>query len=275
MKLRSAALLVAALAPALSVHAADTPSAFASASNFRFTLVDLDLNDGIAASLEYIVPPSGAEFSLAFAEVEHGHLPTGVEFEHREYQSAPWKAVSTTTALNDGAATLAASGAVSGSELSTLTIGVKASADNPDSLTWAYGRAFAPLAFKLSPNTALSLSFDLSVGSTHPGVDAPGASESSIYASLWSGIATQPYNQAFSLTHSLGADRYGEIGKAGSQTFTAALTSGAEAQELSLMVHASAWAITASPVPEPATYGMLLAGLALVGAAARHGRKGA
>lgn len=272
MKLCSAALLVAALAPALSVHAADTPSAFASASNFRFTLVDLDLNDGIAASLQFVPRAPDNDLGDAFAEAQHVHLRTGVEYSHRERQPTPWQAVSTSTALNDGAASLSASGAVSGSSLEELAITVKADADNPDGVTWAYGRASASLDFRLSPNTALSLSFDLNVNSTHPGVDAPGASESSIWASFGTWNDAQPYSENFRLSHALGADRYDAIGAAGSKTFVAQLASGAQARDLHFFVHASASTLT-SPVPEPSTYGMMLAGLALVGAAARRKRK--
>lgn len=274
MKLRFAALLFAAQAVALHVHAADTtPSASASVSNFRFTLADLDIDDRNFPSLSYVMPLEGYEDGWASAGAQYGPQRTEVTYSERTYQIVPGQTVSHGTAHTEGSSTLSTSSTVGGLPLGSLALSATASASNSNGMTWATADARSPAVFHLSPYTALTITFELSANSANLDAEAPGYAESWARVAVFTSGATPSFFEEFEVRHALGADRFGDIGEAGTRFFMAQLSSGAETLEVHVEASAVASVQAISPVPEPHTWGMLLGGLALVGAAGARARR--
>lgn len=245
--------LVAALASltlaTLPAHAA-SGSASASITNFSYQLIDLDLTDNITPSITWSYYPS---WIFVTAEPNYQHRESG-ELGTLELVNAVG-GVNGTTA-QDGVSTRA---------YFTSTL--------DSSSLYFDGWVSHGKDFTLSPSTGLLISATASLSLARE-ADNHG------HASVWMAGGfdtigtTQDFDaQAFQqryITYQSGERDY---------LLSAYLRTGKEARDGTIVLSAESYAQAyptpvAMPVPEPATYGMLLAGALVVGAAARR-RRGA
>lgn len=276
--LRAAALLPLALLTTALSAAENHGSASASISNLRVQLVDLDLNDGISPYLSYrenTALPFDPE-SLAYIKYQPPGSGVGGP---SSYSESAFGAESTALELNSPAGRVSASATFSGTSLDNLKLGASSRLDDVSGLHNGLDTAagFYPLYFYLSPNTSLSITFDMSVQSAMEGgfLNA-GQHNFALSMAEFSlrGSEGGPQNaQSFRMQHTAypaGSTFPG--GAPGTRTFTALINGAAVEQTVYLEARASAFVNLAgeryvpAPVPEPETWAMMLGGLGMLGA---------
>lgn len=269
MKLASAAFAVAVLMSSLSPSAAQARTeGYASISNFQVTLTDLDPNDGIAPSLQLNPDPWLSRLSVVSADY-YRHL-SGDRKETWIEGDLPWDAGHVSVGYGGaqfGPATqLGADAVIRGDSL--FNIELEAIARANESIGASYAEAYALSYFRtlrLSPNTHMSLTFDMTVHSvlTDP---YEGAFMSSI------AIAGLSHGQ-FQHRHDLRWDD-GATGPASpdTRTYSFDYSAGSSPHDLEFAFTTLVVGWSATPVPEPHTYAMLLAGLGLIAGARRYAR---
>jgi hypothetical protein len=227
----------AAFIAAAPVQAANA-DVTASIIDFRYQLIDLDANDGIAPSIVFDDP------YVTVRSSGNGTYENLYGYGHNEV-TGPYGVASTSASATD----LLSLAGFTSSEHGTQSFGSEAS----------LGRAFT-----LSPSTGLLVSATglLSAGSADASRTVAALSFSLSLETPLSGIGGGDYRQqGYSLSQG-----------SGDYLLSGYLATGALAQTgyISLRAESTASYIEpTSPVPEPATWGMLAAGALLVAGAAR------
>lgn len=237
--------------------AAETPStAQASITNFTFALTDLDLNDGITPALKF-VPAGDFEPKIVALSAHNG---TYVE-DKRELTLPTNDFVEVSSGPSSDM--LYARSAMSGDALG-LSVSTEARAFDLVGDTRAFAAAYGPTGeLWVTGNTRITFSVDISVAAAA----APADNTAWAWSSAWVRFA----DTAFSLEHIAGNNPYiPAAGEATTRNFSADYSSGSWGNWIDFELYASSGAFTATPVPEPETWGMLLAGLGTVGALARR-----
>lgn len=209
----------------------------ASITDIRYQLIDLDLTDGVAPTLTI---GSASSYIAAF----YGND------ENYDHQSASvFGIVHVGAGLGEGAA-----------RTTTTSLQSNASFISPVGIQQAYGFASQRVEFTLSPNTGLVFSALGSLSSD----PVTARVEASLYATgvmrtVTNGVeSNQSFENSFSLVD-------------GERDYTLrGYLATASVEERGYLYFKTDTFVRAQPVPEPATYGMLLAGALVVGAAARR-----
>lgn len=260
MTLRSAVVLLGALAPALLAGQAQAAStAHASITVLDITLIDNDLNDGITPSLQLL-----PHWSLPYVDVLYIlRSDSNDERGSKVTATSQWESISTQVTQSGGTGT----SSVSGSSLDTLKL--------DSSIETSKGPLFSmrtegdiTLRYLLSANTIMQFTFESDIGASRVAGDSDYASARTENIFAYADDAFPEYWYSHFYSENAG----GPSGNgAGSQIRTANMSSGAQSREWSLTSRAYT---EINPVPEPQTWGMLLTGLAVAGAAAlrRRGR---
>lgn len=262
MKFRSAAILATAMASALCLNSAQAAgTASASVSIVEIVLTDLDLTDGITPSLQLLAPSRTA----SRANATYLNATPRAWIGENKGSSDYFGSLNAQTSVPNQVFGTASK---SGDSLETLAVSTSMSAGN-SSILRTEADAMSFVEFLLSPNTSLSITFDMSVSADSvTGQSRDAMAYTSAYIDyIW---APRPIGPSFNKTYQ--EDEFGQHGQAGSVRWTGTIDSGASEEHLFMTINAIS-SVTPAPVPEPATYGMMLAGLALVGAAGRRARK--
>ena len=237
------------------------------------TLVDLDEIDGITPSISF--EPTGALSSYAFAQVRDQIQPTEVA-DYRNFDA--WGAAVMTAALPWATASLemVSAGTPAGSTFAASG-SARGAGEGGQFFFDAYiNPSDPPAVFTLSPNTLvqISLSSTLSTTASFALNSKDGKETADALVSLLV-YGTEPNGVDVQGDYDVHYLRSGYVSglasAAGTETLTVSFsnqTDGARQGNFSLQ----AWAWGSSQVtvvPEPATYGMLLVGLALLGAMRR------
>lgn len=244
-----AGLFAAGLFACTPAHAA-AGQASASLSNIQFRLVDLDLTDNITPSITFQDKQSSGQLNYSHGNEGGQNTFSGFDTFSAAYTNG---SVSATTTANSVKAQAHISSLVPGKQLSV----------------WVNARQ--DLAFTLSPSTRLIFSAQGDVF-----VDQDGIDTSSPYALLNAWINTSI--NGVPGREDAGANLWSTQGMR-SRLLQGSLDSGTASA--TGMLTATTWANfyhagTIPPVPEPETYGMLMAGLLVLGGVARRkARKGA
>ncbi|WP_167088788.1 PEP-CTERM sorting domain-containing protein [Massilia frigida] len=241
--------LVAGLLAAGMLACAPAQAAYSHASanlnNFQFQLIDLDLTDNITPSITF----NFTQFDgyLTFLSGKQGgtrYLPD-------------YGTISGAYATGSASATSAPTG-----------LHVEAHVNSVPSSLSVQVHTAQSLSFTLSPSTRLMFSAQADAFLDQKGIDRA-SSTARMSGSLYSTINGV---DGFSDFHTALDSKEGK----GSRLLEGALSSGAGVARGTLsasttisLVHSGA----TSPVPEPATYGLLAAGLLVIGAARRKARK--
>lgn len=293
MKLARTALFAASLAAAAGPVFADAGGT-ATFGNLRVTLIDLNPNDGIAASITFL-PDTRKFYDGASVKGEAKSWIDQGSFadvhDEKVLKTAAWGsaniggAAHTDTASMSGSVTASADGtgfnalSVTGSALAT-----------PGHLSYFYGTANVPGTnlrnFTLSANTQVVFSVDAAMSVSTDVAAAPGElrfeqswARMGLYVSglAGDGVTELVDDQWRSISVGLPGDA---IPSGGSDSWSGVISSSFS----NLSGHSTGggfWGygaieggsyLMAAPVPEPATYGMLLGGLGLVGVVARRRR---
>ncbi|MCE3604462.1 PEP-CTERM sorting domain-containing protein [Massilia sp. P8910] len=252
MKHTALALSFAASLAALPAQAQVSYSATTSISNIRYTLTDLDLNDGVTPYIRY----DTAEHSVFVArewDMDAGHdQEDSRELSYFDQQTTAFD----TSTAGTHSKHLQVAADIRGTTLDTLAMSNTATVSGS-----GRGGTHSDIAldrvFVLSPNTSMSISLDVSTFVSSSGEALEGRANS--YAYIRIGDNNRTYD--------LRADVQGPGEKQVKHTFTTTIqTKNGEYwvnSELWVRAHASVDGV--SPVPEPQTYAMLLAGLGLIG----------
>ncbi|KQV48232.1 hypothetical protein ASC95_19980 [Pelomonas sp. Root1217] len=251
-------LATAILAAGLSAAASHATAATASVSlnNIRFELVDLDLNDGVTPQVHFL-----AGYSAVYSRTSSG---TGPNPDAQEVYGSLGQAlgpVSSITGLS------ASSGHVFVGDLFGAGVNISSNAqawgEGNSANVWTYGFA---ISFLLTPQTQLLLRADTSASFT----SKPGES-----TTMQSSISLQSLDLGqVSFARQLTTfDAFGVYVDGPNQFFVS--YSNPASQYLQGSAFAAAYASAqgvASAVPEPASAGLLLAGLASLSALTRRRR---
>lgn len=257
MTLRNVVVLLGALAPALlggHAHAAST--AHASITVLDITLIDNDLNDGITPSLQLL-----PHWSLPYVDVLYIlRSDTNDERGSKVTATSQWESITTQVTQSGGTGT----SSVSGSSLDTLKL--------DSSIETSKGPLFSmrtegdiTLRYLLSANTTMQFTFESDIGASRVAGDSDYVSARTENIFAYADDAFPEYWYSHFYAENTG----GPWGSAGSQIRTANMSSFGQSRKWSLTSRAYA---EINPVPEPETWGMLLTGLAVAGAAALRRR---
>lgn len=264
----SAVLTLAAAAPSF---AATTASG--TVSNIGFELIDLDLNDGITPSLNFNVT-GGYYFEDPYTELTLADQRSGYNNTQRQNQTISQPYQSSASYAPSGGTALNASASVTGRLFDGLTMQAQASSAGGEAGANSLATS-GHVHFILSPNTALRITADLYATAAR----APGLTDGGSYADVQFLIFENvPESTSYSRPDGFFAATYTPGVSSG--LFQAAhvdylinnRSTGSITNMMSFNAYASAQTLATSPVPEPATYGMLLAGLGVLAATARRRR---
>lgn len=279
--------VAAALAAAFASPAFAASSSFAELTNFSYTLVDLDLNDGIAASLTWTYP-SAADGSYANSYAydnsttgtSDSHFATGTFGSVSSAVSQSLSQASSSVTPGGGTdpllgASLQSSGSTDGVTVPGTTSGYDTYAESPWSLD--------AQTFSLSANTVVIFQADSWVNAaTTVGFDpTTGATEwasGSTFMRTYGGYVGdwQDISDTAGVYAAFGYDSNTNtwLGESGSQTGllqVSFINYGSSALDGKFYAAVTAsGASTVAAIPEPETYAMLLAGLGLIGRIARR-----
>lgn len=230
---------LAALAAVFTPAHAATSKTTASIDNIRFELIDLNLADGITPSLTF-----------------KDQMFTNVIYDGVEYQESK---------VNPSMRSENAFGSVQGIVTSTsITSSVSVNhVPTHDNVEHVFTNTVAQwTSFTLSPHTQLIVT---GVGSIAQERGAPlSYAKSSIrmQAYVWDGAFSESFSKEYQTTYgSFTTNLYGSM------------SSHEQALNFNLYLATEAVLTGISPVPEPSTYGMLLAGTFMVGTMARRQRR--
>ncbi|WP_343732350.1 PEP-CTERM sorting domain-containing protein [Duganella sp.] len=270
-KFTFATLLAASLSIAMTGHASAANSAASSLGNFHITLIDLDLTDGVTPS-----------FQLMGASAPTARVLT-LDQDSTLTAAGPFESIANSNAGTYFSQWASASGA---GTLETLWLQAAAQSNGANTGRFdAAGRATAGLLnFELSAHTGIRISADTSVSAASSGL-IPGAEFTSTV-----GIATMDayighegsWEYAWTALSASTLDLRGESDAllpkhdAASGTLTLVYdntTAASKSGVLDFRVGADISQFPAAPVPEPASYAMFGAGLALLGAARARRRQ--
>jgi hypothetical protein len=290
MKLAARYVLVAGLAAAAGPAFADAYST-ASFSNVKVTLIDLDPNDGIAASISFL--PNATRFDGG--AYIHGEAETGVVGGYdpghqlnRFDKAGAWQSTNVSGSAHTDLASAAASvtGSATGVGFTALSVSGSALSGTDDHGNY-FSYASVPhdsvgnRSFILSANTQVVFSVDASMSATMTRGYTAGALEGEAAAALMSlyagGLAADGSTLDDLQQHSVSVQYADGDPLHGASDSWAGLMS---ASYSNLSNHSSQGAFWAdaqvgghsvlAAVPEPETYAMLLAGLGLMGSLARR-----
>ncbi|ATQ77590.1 hypothetical protein CR152_26115 [Massilia violaceinigra] len=252
------ALPLAALLAALPAQAQSTSTSTSSISNIRYTLIDLDLTDGDSPSFTPgYWEPQGSGLSVGVRDHDSGHE----QYDSRHSPDVDFfdqqSIVFNTVTPGSQPKHVQVGAGISGTSLDSFAIIANA---NINGSGRGSGTSHVDLyrTFYLSPNTLLSISFDINTVATHTGPALHGWASS--YASVWIGKQNAHFQH--------NAEVPGELpGQGGLQTFTITVQSDNSERLVNIGMEARSTSVLhdISPVPEPETYAMLLAGLGLIG----------
>ncbi|NHZ39670.1 PEP-CTERM sorting domain-containing protein [Massilia aquatica] len=275
-------VLGATLAVPLSASA--QVSAQGTLTNFSYSLVDLLPNDGIAPSLSIVKPLYPAQLGIrAIGDISETGLRQNRESSEDNSRLLYSRDLDAGISLAQGTAV----STVSGTNFQTLALSTAASTKNgagyerrvvasnyvmieefvlsPGTEVRFFADVRGSVAKALPSTNTLKESSELSASMSFPEFSANGypdfVSEFSMRAPSWSADPNAPYSESASERLSIMFQNTAKT----SWKLKVELTLWSEANSLDTSP-------VASPVPEPATYGMLLAGLALVAGVARRKR---
>jgi hypothetical protein len=249
-----------ATAPAFATQTAD-----ASLSGFGITLYDLNPDDGIAPSITFSQSP-GLTWDAVYSagdtsagghyvdDTRYGYTVAAPLSAHIEVPGGTATA-SVSGDLQSGGATLRASSATTSSPPGTIS-------------AWAYLVGDMEREhFTLSPATLLVMSGTVALSATSTDIDP--SSSASLFVQLASNANPSYYQYSAWENHVF-------AGQSVDETFLLSLANpGSEAMTGFTSANANASIFPIPPVPEPATAGLLLAGLAVLGAVRRRADRAA
>lgn len=213
-------------------------------SNVQYQLIDLDLTDGITPSITFDADDEVTVYSS---------IRTTPPLPIYEQILSDF---GSTTMVGDYAHTSATLGLNGGSNQVTLT---------PASVWQSAGSSSQLLTrFTLSPSTGLSFSASATIA-------ADAQTHAAEATAIFIADLSYTHNGVFRLQEYVEA--YSTHNGARDYLFNGYFVSGREAASGTFNMRTWSSATTIAPVPEPATYGMLLAGALVVGLAARRRRR--
>jgi hypothetical protein len=239
------ALLLGGLATAAS--GAQTTTASASLVNFRVTVVDLDLNDGIAAGVFPVCDPM-AEAVSAFVATPREELRDSDYSQHYFF----WLAAEAHARLN---------GAIANAAIARNSMFANGSAPADQFRFTAQAVQQAGWDYTILPNTRLIFTGDAAVMST--GVAAGSYLGGGVSFSL---VSRQDFSALGSFSLPLVANQ------SATQPMHVSVSTGAEPWTGHYFLSTNVefhpgLAASMAPIPEPQTYALMLSGLALFGLA--------
>lgn len=247
-------LLAALFAAGFAVHGSSIAavSASASVSNFHYVLTDLDPDDGITPTLTWVATPQDGTPSVR--GVYDSSPVINLAPQANERLSDEWvRGSHSLSGTIEGAA-----------DLATTSISVASTEVNDGTSKSSYIDGYSRTAgFLLSAGSSVSFLLDYEVSGllTEPPLRGNFATAStSLRGSLFNPDGTVSDQEARGAGNS---DEAGTV-RNGTLTFTLSNWSDESRQGLTSF-QAGAWTqVFVSSVPEPSTYGMFLAGLALI-----------
>lgn len=242
------ALILASALPAGLVHAA---SASASIQQVSLQLIDLDPNDAIAPSITFSSEYDAATSTYRLAE------------GGRVLSQSRTRGLGSTEVNGPAGSASTSSSADTWSSIASL-------AGDPAGTPTAHANTAHIAWFTLSPATKAVFSLTASGGALHTGDASRAGATVHVFAILASLEPVQPPGTYFSLYRDV-------TGPDATFSFSGELNSPAGDPVFgTIEINTSAFATLydpASPVPEPSSYAMLLAGAAIVGAARRRRKR--
>ena len=271
-------LSLAQLASSSTAHA--QASAHIAFSDFQFKLTDLAVADGIAPSFTYI--NSYPEYNSVTAYLTGSPTAFGDGTVIGEHGVEPWSAIDIAFDSNQLPTPYPShmTGAVrnSGTSLTTLDISATSSALGTNGATGSASFTTNIYSMLLSPHTALTLTFNLTLQSLiGPLADPlmPGQGVSTANIDVEGGTGSGYVDQLTRYYHAAG-QQVTNPGTEGTQLVTISLANMSDdvaGVRLGLSGNAFVSAGTINAIPEPSTYAMLAAGLGLIGALRVRRRK--
>lgn len=244
-----AGLFAAGLLACAPAHAA-YGNVSASLDNIKFELIDLDLTDNISPSLTFTSTYAGGtldSYSYAGGADEKAYS-YGFESVNRKFTFGSGSLQNSATSMHADLHASPLPGDVS-----------------------ATVNARQYLNFTLSPSTRLLVTSQANVSIEQQGIGQQGTSQSNAIAIL-EGSVTSRINGVWG-SESFFSQLERRTGS-GSEFLRGSLDTGTGVGTGTLSLNiGTAFNYNASPVPEPETYGMLLAGLMVVGSVARRKRR--
>jgi hypothetical protein len=266
--------LLLSLLTTTAAQAGTASTATAGFSNFSYSLIDLDLNDGIAASLSFgtagFGATAGGTLTLSgspYNSVDSFNDAAGGALHNLSSSSSQF------ASSGSGGATVTAGaggGLTGASGMATAVI-----KDNSPSRYTSYDITSQLLSssFTLSPHTLLVLNVNGSATADNdPTLSAYGRAQ--IISTTWlsvSGPIGNTYQDSHSLVRAEADTRWASQSVNQSMTVSFAnFSTDAVTGNTSLYSNIRGTVTNISAVPEPETYGMLLAGLGVMGLIARR-----